>query len=115
MLEVHRQEPDVIQHIAPAEPVVELEPVEDARTVVEAEDVLGEQVAVPVDDAAPSDALVQQRRSARPGSGGRAPRPGRAIAGSSGSGTNGVDLAQVPRPTGRAAPPASPPTRSPRW
>ncbi len=53
---------DVVQHIAPAEPVVELEPVKDAWTVGETEDVLGEQVAVPIDDAAASDAFVEQRR-----------------------------------------------------
>ena len=76
-LEVHGQEADVVQHVAPAEPIVELEPVEDAGTVVEAEDVLRQQVAVPIDDAAPGDALLEQPRSVRPDSDGRALRSGR--------------------------------------
>ena len=49
-LEIHREERDVGEHVAEAEPVVELEAVEDTRTVGEAEHVVGEEVAVPVAD-----------------------------------------------------------------
>lgn len=44
--------------------VVELEAVQDTGAVVEAEDVVGEQVAVAVDDAALFDAGIEQRLTA---------------------------------------------------
>jgi hypothetical protein len=50
--QVHREERDVIQPVQPASPVVELEAVQHPRSVVEHEDVVGEQVTVPVHDAA---------------------------------------------------------------
>ena len=58
--EIHREEPDVEQHVTPTQPVVELQAIEDPGPVVQAEDVVGEQVAVPVDDPSPSDAVGQQ-------------------------------------------------------
>ena len=97
MLEVHGQEADVVQDITPSQPLVELEPVEDPGTVVEAEDVLGEQIAVPVHDAAAGDALVQQsgspvqvavRELGDPGDEGRI----------EGVGHERIDLAEVPIP-----------------
>ncbi len=48
-----------------AEAVVELQAVEEARAVVEAEDVLGEQIAVAVDHPALLDPSVEQRPTAR--------------------------------------------------
>ena len=59
-LEVHGEERHVRQHIAVSEPVVELEAVEDARSVVEHEDVLGLQVAVAVPGVTGVDALVEE-------------------------------------------------------
>ena len=60
-LEVHREERDVGEDVAVTQPVVELEAVEDARPVVEQEDVVGEQVPVAVADAALRDAGVEER------------------------------------------------------
>ena len=59
--EVHREEADVIQHISPPQPVVELEAIEHTRAVIEAVGVVGEEVAVAVDDATTCDAILQQR------------------------------------------------------
>jgi hypothetical protein len=64
MFEVHRQEAHVVDDVAPPQPVVELETIEDARTVVEAEHVVSKEVAVTVDDAATRDPLRQERTSA---------------------------------------------------
>ncbi len=59
-LEVHREERHVEQDVLEPVAVVELEAVEDPRPVGEAEDVLGQQVAVPVADHAGGDALVEE-------------------------------------------------------
>ena len=59
--EVHREERHVEQHVADPQPLVEVETVEDAGAVVEAEDVVGEQVAVSIDDVAPGHAVGEQR------------------------------------------------------
>ena len=52
------------RRVAETELVVELDAVEDARPVVEAEDVVGQQVAVAVDGSAARDPLL---RTAAPG------------------------------------------------
>jgi hypothetical protein len=57
-LEVHGEEADVRQHITEPEPVVELETIKDARPVGQAEDVLGEEIALTV-------ARTSQRNAAR--------------------------------------------------
>ena len=59
-LEVHGKKAHVGEHIAVAELVVELDAVEDARTVIEAEDVVGEQVAVAVDHFAVGDPMFEE-------------------------------------------------------
>ncbi len=61
--QVHRQERDVVEPVQSAQPVVELQAVEHPGTVVEAEDVTGQQVAVPVDDPPLGDAPVEQGRA----------------------------------------------------
>ena len=61
--EVHGEEGDVGEDIAVAEPVVELDAVENAWAVVQAEDVVGEQVAVTVSDLSMSDAIGEERTS----------------------------------------------------
>ena len=63
--EVHGQEGDIGENVDVAEAVVELDAVEDAGAVVEAEDVLGLEVAVPVPDRSEGDPLVEQRLPAR--------------------------------------------------
>ena len=60
-LQVHGQERGVIEAVQPAEPVIEVQAVQDPRPVIEAEDVVGEQVTVPVDDAAVPDPCIEQR------------------------------------------------------
>ena len=64
VLQVHGQEGDVVQPVDEAEMFVELQAVQDAGSVGEAEDVVAQQVAVSVDDAAPPDAVVEQRLAA---------------------------------------------------
>ncbi len=64
VLEVHGQEAGVVEHVTPAEPRVELDAVEDPRAVVEAEDVLREQVPMTVDDPALGHTVGEQRVSA---------------------------------------------------
>ena len=59
--EVHGEEGDVGEDIAVTEPVVELDAVENAWTVVQAEDVVGEQVAMTVSHLAMSDAIGEER------------------------------------------------------
>ena len=59
-LEVHGQEGDVGQDVAVAQAVVEFDAVEDARAVLEAEDVLRLQVAVAVAYATEGDPLIEQ-------------------------------------------------------
>jgi hypothetical protein len=61
VLDVHGQESGVVQHVDVAQPIVELDAVEHAGAVVEAEDVVGEQVRVPVDDVPGGDPIVEQR------------------------------------------------------
>ena len=74
-LEVHREEGDVAQHVAVPQPVVEGQAVEHPRAVGQAEDVVGEEVAVAVAHPALGDAPLQQGAPApqvRPGQGARA-------------------------------------------
>ena len=60
--QVHGEEGGVVEAVDVAQPVVELQAVQHARAVVEAEDVVGEQVAVAVDD--PFGPVPQQWRTA---------------------------------------------------
>ena len=62
--QVHRQEAHIVDDVTPSQPVVELEAIEDARAVVEAEHVVSEEVAVTVDDAATRHPFGQERTSA---------------------------------------------------
>ncbi len=65
--EVHHQEGEVGHHVEVAQVVVELDAVEDPRSVVEAEDVVGAQVAVAVAHLAVGHPLgVQGRPAAEP-------------------------------------------------
>ncbi len=57
--EVHGQEGHVRQHVPVPQPVVDLEAVQDPGTVVETEDVVGQEVAVPVASPALGDAPVE--------------------------------------------------------
>ena len=75
MLEVHGEERGVGQAVAEAKRVVELDAVEDAGPVVEAEDVVGEEVAVAVDGPAVGDPLLEELRPAVEVRGRRAPGP----------------------------------------
>src|SRR5207342_2228779 len=59
-LEVHGEKAHVGEHVAVAELVVELDAVEDARTVIKAEDLVGEQVAVAVDHFGIGDPMVEE-------------------------------------------------------
>jgi hypothetical protein len=61
-LQVHGQERGVVKPVQPAEPVIEVQAVQDPRPVIKAEDVVGEQVTVPVGDAAIPDPRIEQRR-----------------------------------------------------
>src|SRR3546814_1980122 len=63
-LEVHGQEGGVEEHVPVAEPVVELEAVEDARTVRQAEHVVGQQIAVTVPDPPAPDPMLEQLATA---------------------------------------------------
>lgn len=60
VLEIHREEADVEQDVAPPQRAVELEAVEDARPIAETEHVLGDQVAITVEDPPVADALLEQ-------------------------------------------------------
>lgn len=60
LFQVHGKEGGVVQAVDVAELIVELQAVQDAGTVLEAEDVLGEQVAVAVDHPPLLDAGVEQ-------------------------------------------------------
>ena len=62
--EVHGEEGHVGQHVAVAKAVVELDAIEDAGPIVEAEDVFRLQVAVAVAHMALGDALPEQREPA---------------------------------------------------
>ena len=64
VVEVHGQEGDVGQRVAETEIVVELDAVQDAGPVVEAEDVVGQQVAMTVTRSAACDPRLEQRRPA---------------------------------------------------
>ena len=58
--QVHGQERSVVEPVDPAQPVVELQAVKDPRPVMKAEDILGQQVPVPVHDAAAADPGIEQ-------------------------------------------------------
>ena len=62
--QVHGQKGHVVKTVEEAEPFVELQAVQNPRPVVQAEDVLGEQVTVAVHDAALADAGREQRFAA---------------------------------------------------
>lgn len=62
MLDVHGQEGGVVEDVQPAQPVVELQAVERSGPVVEAEDVVGDQIGVAVDDVPVGDPRGEQRR-----------------------------------------------------
>ena len=59
-LQVHGQARGVIEAVQPAQPVIEIQAVEDPRPVVQAVDVVGEQIAMPVHDAACAHSGLQQ-------------------------------------------------------
>jgi hypothetical protein len=56
-LRVHGQEGDVVHGVDESQGVVELQAVQHPRSIVEAEDVVGDQVPVSVDDVAACDPL----------------------------------------------------------
>ena len=60
VLEIHGEERDVGEHVAVAELVGEVEAVQHARAVGEAEDVVGEEVAVPVAHPAVCHPLLEE-------------------------------------------------------
>ncbi len=60
LFQVHGEEGGVVQTVDVPQTVVELQAVQDAGSVVEAEDVLGEQVAVAVDHAPLLDPRIEQ-------------------------------------------------------
>ncbi|MEV2226087.1 hypothetical protein AB0E01_40410 [Nocardia vinacea] len=62
--EIHCQKGDVVETVDLAESIVEVQTVQYPEAVGEIEDVLGEQVAVPVDDVAVGNPLRQQWLSA---------------------------------------------------
>ena len=59
--EVHGEEGDIGKDIAVAESVIELDAVENTWTVVQAEDVVREQVAMTVSNLSMSDAIGEER------------------------------------------------------
>ncbi len=63
-LDVHHQERKIGKSVAVSQPPVEGQAVEDPGAVGEAEDVLGQQVAVAVDDHTGANALLEQRGAA---------------------------------------------------
>ena len=63
-LEIHGQECGVHHDVAPAQPLVELQAVQDPGTVVQAEDVLRQQVAVAGPDEPGALAVVEQADAA---------------------------------------------------
>ena len=87
-LQVHGQAGGVVQAVEPAEPVIEVEAVEDPRPVVQAVDVVGEQIAVAVDDAPVAD-------------------PGRAAAGRARRGTARASRSISARPSAASSRPAA--------
>lgn len=64
-LEVHGQERGVIETVDVPECVVELQAVEDPRSVAQAEDVVGEKVTVPIEHSPLFDAETEQRLAPR--------------------------------------------------
>ena len=50
-LQIHGQEGGVVKPVHPAQPVIEVQAVKNPRPVIQAEDVIGEQIAMPIDDA----------------------------------------------------------------
>ncbi len=65
VVEVHDQAGDVVEAVEPAQPVVEVEAVEHPGSVVEAEDVVGEEIPVPVEDPVLGDPALEQRFASR--------------------------------------------------
>jgi hypothetical protein len=63
-VEVHGQEGDIRQRVPPAQPVLELDAVEHPGTVIEQEDVVRQQVAVPVERPALGDPALEQQAPA---------------------------------------------------
>ena len=61
--EIHRQERGIVDDVDVAQPVVEFQAVQQRRAVVEAEDVIGQQVGVAVDDLVLGDAPGEQHRA----------------------------------------------------
>ena len=59
-MKIHREEADVGKHIADSQSVVESQAVENAWTVVEAEDVVGQQIAVSVPHEPPVDPAIEE-------------------------------------------------------
>src|ERR1019366_2622904 len=59
-LEVHREERDVGEDVAVAEPVIELDAVEETRPARQAEDVTREEVAVAVTNVAGRRAAIEK-------------------------------------------------------
>ena len=64
-VEIHSEEGRVVDDVPPTQPIVELQPVKHTGSIIETEDVLGEEIAVPVDDPACRDALGEQGGPAR--------------------------------------------------
>src|SRR4029079_9420779 len=64
MFEIHCQEGHIVDDIAPPQAVVELEAVEDPRTLIEAKNVVCKEIAVAVDDASIRDPIAQERTAA---------------------------------------------------
>ena len=58
--EIHGEERDIVEHVAPPQLVRELDAVEDAGSVREHEDVVRLQIAVAVSDPARGDSLLEE-------------------------------------------------------
>src|SRR5690242_627633 len=64
MLEVGGEERRIVEHVDPAQPVVEIEAIQRLRPAVEAEDIVGGEVAVPVHAAATLSPFAEQGSAA---------------------------------------------------
>ena len=64
VLEVHREERDVGQSVTQTEAVVELDAVEDPRPIVQTEDVVSEQISMPIHRSAVVDPPREELRPA---------------------------------------------------
>jgi hypothetical protein len=58
--EIHSQEREIREHVSPTQAIIEVQAVEDAWAVIEAEDVVGKQIAVTVTDPAFLDPVPEQ-------------------------------------------------------